>query len=48
MERQRSLKRRPRKPFAERAKAHCRHITAFMFSNVGIIILVVLYMIGGK
>lgn len=47
----RSLKRRhnlPKPPFAERAKEHCRQFTAFMFSNVGIIILVVVYMIGGK
>lgn len=51
MERQRSVKRRhnhvPKPPFAERAKESCRQFTAFMFSNVGIIILVVLYMIGG-
>lgn len=52
MDRQRSLRRRhnqlPQPPFAERAKDHCRQFTAFMFSNVGIIILVVVYMIGGK
>lgn len=52
MERQKSIKQRhihlAKKPFAERAKEHCRQFTAFMFSNVGIIILVVLYMIGGK
>lgn len=54
MERQRSfrsLRRRhnlPKPPLAERAKDHCRQFTAFMFSNVGIIILVVVYMTSGK
>lgn len=48
MDRKTSVRRRPLKPFAERAKDHCRQFTAFMFSNVGIIILVVVYMIGGK
>ncbi|XP_031638321.1 TWiK family of potassium channels protein 18 [Contarinia nasturtii] len=50
MERQRSFKRRhnmPKPPLAERAKEHCRQFTAFLFSNVGIIILVVLYMTSG-
>lgn len=50
MERQRSIKRRhnlPKPPLAERAKEHCRQFTAFLFSNVGIIILVVAYMTGG-
>ncbi|KAG4079228.1 hypothetical protein HA402_006951 [Bradysia odoriphaga] len=47
MERKRSVRRRQKKPFAERAKEHCRQFTAFMFSNVGIIILVVLYMLAG-
>lgn len=42
------VRRRQLKPFAQRAKDHCRQFTAFMFSNVGIIILVVVYMIGGK
>lgn len=49
MERKTSFRRRlPKKPFAARAKDGCRQFTAFMFSNVGIIILVVVYMIGGK
>jgi len=48
MERKRSLRRRQKPPFAERAKEHCRKFTAFMFSNVGIIMLVVLYTIAGK
>lgn len=51
MERQKSLRRRhnlPKPPLAERAKEHCRQFTAFMFSNVGIIILVVVYMTSGK
>lgn len=48
MERRRSSRRRPKQPFAQRAKEHCRQFTAFMFSNVGIIILVVIYMIGGE
>lgn len=38
----------PKPPLAERAKEHCRQFTAFMFSNVGIIILVVVYMTSGK
>lgn len=48
MERKRSVRRRQKKPFGERAKDHCRLFTAFLFSNVGIIILVVLYMAAGK
>lgn len=48
MERKHSFRRRQKAPFAERAKEQCRQFTAFMFSNVGIIILVVVYMIGGK
>lgn len=54
MEKQRfrSFRRRhhnmPKPPLAERAKEHCRQFTAFMFSNVGIIILVVVYMTSGK
>lgn len=48
MERKRSVRRRQKKPFAERAKDHCRLFTAFLFSNVGIIILVVLYITAGK
>uniref|UniRef100_A0A1B0EWN9 Potassium channel domain-containing protein n=1 Tax=Phlebotomus papatasi TaxID=29031 RepID=A0A1B0EWN9_PHLPP len=49
MERKRSVRRRQSQklPFAERAKDHCRKFTAFMFSNVGIILLVVLYTIAG-
>ncbi|CAO1434326.1 unnamed protein product [Diamesa hyperborea] len=47
MERKRSVRRRQKPPFAERAKDHCRKFTAFMFSNVGIIFLVVLYTIAG-
>ncbi|KAJ6635738.1 TWiK family of potassium channels protein 18, partial [Pseudolycoriella hygida] len=43
-----SVRRRQKKPFAERAKDHCRLFTAFLFSNVGIIILVVLYMTAGS
>lgn len=31
----------------KRIKEHCRSFTAFMFSNVGIIILVVFYTLGG-
>lgn len=48
MERKRSIKRRKTKPFAERAKDSCRQFTAFLFSNVGIIILVVIYMVAGN
>ncbi|CAO1441982.1 unnamed protein product [Diamesa serratosioi] len=48
MERKRSVRRRQKPPFAERAKDHCRKFTAFMFSNVGIIFLVVLYTIAGS
>lgn len=48
MERKRSFRRRQKLPFRDRAKEQCRQFTAFMFSNVGIIILVVIYMIGGK
>lgn len=47
MERKRSVRRRQKPPF-ERVKDHCRAFTAFMFSNVGITFLVVLYIIGGK
>ncbi|ALC40566.1 CG8713 [Drosophila busckii] len=35
------------KPAFERFKDHFRHFTAFMFSNVGIILLVTFYTIGG-
>lgn len=45
--RKRSFRRRQKPPFAERAKDHCRKFTAFMFSNVGIILLVVVYTIAG-
>lgn len=48
MERKRSIKRKQKPPFAERAKDQCRKFTAFMFSNVGIILLVVLYTIAGE
>ncbi|XP_063695667.1 potassium channel subfamily K member 17 [Culicoides brevitarsis] len=47
MERKRSFKRR-KQPLSERAKEHCRKLTAFLFSNVGIILLVVLYTIAGS
>lgn len=47
MERKRSVRRR-QKPPCERAKDHCRAFTAFMFSNVGITFLVVLYTIAGE
>lgn len=47
MERKRSVRRRQKPPF-ERAKDHCRAFTAFMFSNVGITFLVVLYTIAGE
>ncbi len=47
MERKRSIRRRQKPPF-ERVKDHCRAFTAFMFSNVGITFLVVLYIIGGE
>lgn len=47
MERKRSVRRKQKPPFAQRAKDHCRAFTAFLFSNVGIIILVVLYMTAG-
>lgn len=47
MERKRSIRRKPKPPL-ERAMDHCRAFTAFMFSNVGITFLVVLYIIAGK
>lgn len=47
MERKRSYKRRQQLPLTERAKDQCRKLTAFLFSNVGIILLVVLYTIAG-
>ncbi|XP_055374685.1 TWiK family of potassium channels protein 7 isoform X2 [Condylostylus longicornis] len=47
MNRKRSFRRRQKPPFSERAKDHCRKFTAFLFSNVGIILLVVLYTIAG-
>lgn len=46
MSRKRSYKRREKPPF-ERFKDHFRAFTAFMFSNVGIILLVIIYTIGG-
>lgn len=50
MERKRSIRRKQQQkaPLAQRAKDHCRSFTAFLFSNVGIIILVVLYMTAGR
>lgn len=48
MERKRSYKRRQQLPLTERAKDQCRKLTAFLFSNVGIILLVVLYTIAGS
>lgn len=49
MERKKSIRRpRQKPPFGQRAKDGCRKFTAFMFSNVGIILLVVLYIIAGK
>lgn len=47
MERKRSVRRKPKAPF-QRAMDHCRAFTAFMFSNVGITFLVVLYIIAGE
>lgn len=47
MERKRSIRRKQPTSFSARAKNHCRSFTAFMFSNVGIIFLVVLYTILG-
>ncbi|XP_037918281.1 potassium channel subfamily K member 15 [Hermetia illucens] len=44
----RSVRRRQKPPFAQRAKDQCRKFTAFMFSNVGIIMLVVIYTIAGS
>ncbi|EDW61586.2 LOW QUALITY PROTEIN: uncharacterized protein Dvir_GJ22130 [Drosophila virilis] len=47
MSSRRSSFRRREKPAFARFKDHCRHFTAFMFSNVGIILLVTFYTIGG-
>ncbi|KAH8320026.1 hypothetical protein KR074_011430 [Drosophila pseudoananassae] len=47
MSSRRSSFRRKEKPAFDRFKDHCRHFTAFMFSNVGIILLVTFYTIGG-
>ncbi|XP_032590869.1 TWiK family of potassium channels protein 12 [Drosophila grimshawi] len=47
MSSRRSSFRRKERPAFERFKDHCRHFTAFMFSNVGIILLVTFYTIGG-
>ncbi|KAL9922669.1 potassium two pore domain channel sandman isoform 1-T7 [Glossina fuscipes fuscipes] len=41
-----SLRKKPKPPF-EKFKDHCRLFTAFLFSNVGIILLVIFYTIGG-
>ncbi|XP_061389807.1 TWiK family of potassium channels protein 18 [Musca vetustissima] len=41
-----SVRRREKPPF-QKFKDHCRKFTAFMFSNVGIILLVIFYTIGG-
>ncbi|XP_073811198.1 potassium two pore domain channel sandman [Musca autumnalis] len=47
MSSRRSSVRRKEKPPFQRFKDHCRKFTAFMFSNVGIILLVIFYTIGG-
>ncbi|XP_033251449.1 uncharacterized protein LOC117190492 [Drosophila miranda] len=47
MSKQTPVERRKEKPAFQRFKDHCRHFTAFMFSNVGIILLVTFYTIGG-
>ncbi|XP_033252425.1 TWiK family of potassium channels protein 18-like [Drosophila miranda] len=47
MSKQTTVERRKEKPAFQRFKDHCRHFTAFMFSNVGIILLVTFYTIGG-
>ncbi|CAD7013848.1 unnamed protein product [Ceratitis capitata] len=47
MSSRRSSFRKRQKPPFERFKDRCRQFTAFMFSNVGIILLVIFYTIGG-
>ncbi|XP_011196553.1 TWiK family of potassium channels protein 18 isoform X1 [Zeugodacus cucurbitae] len=47
MSSRRSSFRKRQKPPFERFKDRCRQFTAFMFSNVGIILLVIIYTIGG-
>lgn len=47
MSRRRSSFRKKEKTPFQRFKEHCRKFTAFMFSNVGIILLVILYTICG-
>ncbi|XP_054738706.1 potassium channel subfamily K member 15 isoform X2 [Anastrepha obliqua] len=47
MSSRRSSFRKRQKPPIERFKDRCRQFTAFMFSNVGIILLVIFYTIGG-
>ncbi|XP_036330572.1 TWiK family of potassium channels protein 18-like [Rhagoletis pomonella] len=47
MSSRRSSYRKRQKPPFERFKDKCRQFTAFMFSNVGIILLVIFYTIGG-
>ncbi|XP_033252339.1 uncharacterized protein LOC117191637 [Drosophila miranda] len=47
MSKQTPVERRKEKPAFQRFKDHCRHFTAFMFSNVGIMLLVTFYTIGG-
>lgn len=41
-----TIQKRRKDPY-ERFKSHCRQFTAFMFSNVGITLLVILYTIAG-
>ncbi|XP_049824836.1 TWiK family of potassium channels protein 7 isoform X2 [Aethina tumida] len=49
MERKRSVRRqRKRKTFAKKCREYCRQFIAFLFSNVGIILLVVGYTIAGS
>ncbi|XP_014091857.1 TWiK family of potassium channels protein 18 [Bactrocera oleae] len=47
MSSRRSSFRKRQKPPFERFKDRCRQFTAFLFSNVGIILLVIIYTIGG-
>ncbi|XP_059225079.1 TWiK family of potassium channels protein 12 [Stomoxys calcitrans] len=47
MSSRRSSLRRKEKPPFQKFKDHCRKFTAFLFSNVGIILLVIFYTIGG-
>lgn len=47
MERSQLLRRRLNEPITKKIKDHCRKFTAFMFSNIGIIFLVIIYTIAG-